>query len=347
MTVVVFLHVNWSGYGDSYYFQIKNIVGNAWDIPVFFMLGGFFLTRQKMVAAMSLIRRKFQSIYVKLIFYYVVFLIMHNVLIYAGFLSMEMDYAGKKMALFGIGDFIKSMVMALLFMGREPYIAPLWFVYVMFMSFIIIAALAFLTDRMVKGDERRWHVIMTVELAVLCSVSLLFTNSLGINIPRCNNVFTGAWLIFWGYLIRNILHVEFNRISLAVLSLLTLIGICICSSHMALITNSYSNIFQLTMAGLSALYLISYVSKKMEHSLAGRVIAYIGKNSYHIMALHLLAINLFVYVLNVSLETSYPICKLGSEASTFAEALVFTIMGILLPVAFIAVLKSISKRIHV
>ncbi len=357
MIAVVLLHINYTGYSTDHYSAIRNILGDAWDMPVFFLVGGFFLSQQKLTATRTFLKRKFKSIYVKLLLYYLLFLCLHNILINAGFLSTEMEYGGKYMTLFTLTDFAEKALQALFFMGREPYLSPLWFVYVMFMAFIVIALLANITDRLTKGNSRQWHIVMTVTLAVLCQVALFFTNSLDINIPRCNNVFSAAWLIFLGYLVRNKLSHTWpsrNKLSLSVrfscfsssilsslsaalpslrqfaaalLSILLLTSVCFFSRHMALITNSYANILQLTVCGLTALYLLYLLAVRMEHTVVGRCLAHIGSRSYHIMALHLLVINIAAALLGCP----YPIDTLGTEATTLAELAMFTAIGVALP----------------
>lgn len=341
--VVVLMHVNTSIYGTSHYDQIKNLFGDSWDIPVFFLIGGFFITPEKLKAVRTFLTRKFHTIYKKLIVYYLIFLCLHNLFIRIGLLSISQEYGGKHIVLFSFADFLKSVISSLLFMGREPYLGPLWFIYVMFMAFIGLAILAWATDRLTKGDSFRWHMSMGVVLGVLCTLSLFFTNSLGINIPRCNNVFSAAWLIYVGYLVRNVLHATFSNGPLAMLSLIALTALCLMGEHMALITNSYHDIVQMTVCGVSALYLLSYVSQHIEQTFAGRCIAYVGSKSYHIMALHLIGINLFAMTANSLFHTSYPIDILGSEASSLTETLVFTLAGTVMPLMIIVPLTHLQK----
>lgn len=345
MIMVVLLHVNYSGYNNHYYYEIKNLLGDAWDMPVFFLVGGFFISKDKLTSTTSFLKRKFRTIYAKLLYYYLAFLSIHNILIYKGLLGTEMEYGGKYMTLFTTTEFLKKTLMAVFFMGREPYLAPLWFVYVMFMAFIIIVFLSHIINKCVKGNDRKWHIAMTVTLAVLCSISLFATNTLDINIPRCNNVFSASWLIFVGYLVRNKLNMNFRQEIMAAIALVCLTGICFFCRHMALITNSYANIVQLTACGLSALYVLSYLSQLMEHTFGGKCLAFIGRKSYHIMALHLLSFNLFAAALNNFFHTSYPLSELGSNVTSLAELLLFTAVGVALPVAFITSLSVIHRII--
>lgn len=343
ISVVVFLHINYSGYDAEHYYQIKNIIGDAWDMPVFFMIGGFFLSRKKLHSPLNFLRRKFNTLYIRLLIYYLAFLLIHNMLIDTGFLSTSMEYGGKQMIMFGGADLLKKVAMAVCFMGREPYLAPLWFIYVMSMAFIIIAILSRLAERLSGGSGNRWHAIMTVTLSASCALSLYFTNSLGINIPRCNNVFSAAWLIYAGYMVRNILQLDFSNKLAAAISLFSLVALCLANEHMALITNSYPDIIIMTLTGLSALSILSFLSQKMEGTLIGGCVAKIGEYSYHIMALHILFMNIFACILNSIFRTSYPIDKLGSETSSLTETMMFCGIGIALPMMFIALLSHSYK----
>lgn len=345
ITVVVILHINYSAYNEQFYFQIKNIIGDAWDMPVFFLIGGFFISYEKIKNGRKFLKKKFTSIYLKLLYYYAIFLCLHNIFICTGLLSTSVEYGGKQMVSFTITTFLQKLLLSMFFMGREPYLSPLWFIYVMSMAFIVLTILAVITDRLTSGDTRRWHIVMTAVLATLCTLSLFCTNQLDINIPRCNNVFSAAWLIFLGYMLRNTFSMTFRNSYAAALSLLALVATCFLSEHMALITNSYSNILQLSVCGLSALYLLSYIAQHIENTIVGKCIAAIGRQSYHIMALHLLAINLFAALLNAIFSTKYPIDVLGNNADTLLEMLLFTVVGVALPIAFMLLVPLLNRKI--
>lgn len=337
--VVVFLHIVYQ-YPVTNAFHLKSVLGDAWDMPVFFLVGGFFLNADKLSHPGIFLWHKFKTLYLKLLYYYISFLCLHNLLVRTGFLSTTLEYGGKYMRLFDINSFMSKMFQAVFFMGREPYLSPLWFVYVMFMAFIVLSVLSYLTKKIRLNSYNRWLFIMTIVLATLCTISLISTNVYNFTIPRINNTFSSCWLIFCGYLLFNKLQCRFNNGYVALLSLLVLFGITLTNEHMALMTNSYMDIVQLTACGVSALYVLSYLSIKIEHCTLGCILAYIGKNSFHIMALHLLCFNIFACFINFILKTSFPINVLGSNATNCYELFAFTFAGIVLPITIIFIISK-------
>lgn len=342
--VVVFLHINYVfPVQDNYH--LKGILGDDWDMPIFFLIGGFFISQQKVVNTASFIKHKFKTLYLKLLYYYIFFLCIHNLLIRFGFLSTNIEYGGKYMETFTIVSFLKSVLLSLLFMGREPYLSPLWFVYVMFLAFIIISLISWIVNRITRGNSKRWLIITTLCLAILCSISLFSTNTYDFTIPRCNNTFSAAWLIFAGFLLYNKLNITFNNTYIAIISLVVFLGITFPYEHMALMTNSYHDIVQMTLCGVSALYILSYFAIHIEKSSFGKILAYIGNNSFHIMALHLLCFNLIALLLNSASLSSMPINILGTKADNWIELVVLTIFGVMMPIGIINIIRHIKEKL--
>lgn len=54
----------------------------------------------------------------------------------------------------------------------------------------------------------------------------------------------------------------------------------------ALNGNEYKDILQLIVAAPAVLYIIMYIGKHIETNVVGKAIAYVGKESFYVMALH-------------------------------------------------------------
>ena len=54
----------------------------------------------------------------------------------------------------------------------------------------------------------------------------------------------------------------------------------------ALNGNEYKDILQLLVAAPAVLYIIMYIGKHIEANVVGKAIAYVGKDSFYVMALH-------------------------------------------------------------
>ena len=50
--------------------------------------------------------------------------------------------------------------------------------------------------------------------------------------------------------------------------------------------NEYKDILQLLVAAPAVLYIIMYICKHIEANVVGKAIAYVGKDSFYVMALH-------------------------------------------------------------
>ena len=59
---VVLLHIKYQFY-DSEYLPLSTLLGELWHVPVFFLLGGFFLKEERLLQPVSFIKGKIKSLY--------------------------------------------------------------------------------------------------------------------------------------------------------------------------------------------------------------------------------------------------------------------------------------------
>ena len=64
---VVLLHINFQFY-ESKYVPLTALLGSLWHVPVFFLLGGFFLKEEKLLQTTSFIKGKIKSLYYLLLY---------------------------------------------------------------------------------------------------------------------------------------------------------------------------------------------------------------------------------------------------------------------------------------
>lgn len=81
---VVLLHINYQFY-DSKYLPLATLLGELWHVPVFFLLGGFFLKEERLLQPVSFIKGKIKSLYRLLLYFYIPAVLLHNVLLHLGF----------------------------------------------------------------------------------------------------------------------------------------------------------------------------------------------------------------------------------------------------------------------
>ena len=79
-----------------------------------------------------------------------------------------------------------------------------------------------------------------------------------------------------------------------------------------MIVNEYPDIITLLVGTLAGVYFICYLSCYLEHSVLGVILAHCGKESFYLMALHIMFIRLLAILL-----FKYPVCGISIDDFTF------------------------------
>ena len=77
--VVVLLHTDYTFSAETFK-PITAIIGDGWHVAVFFLIGGFFLKKEKLCKPVSFIKGKVRSLYLLASYFYVPAVLLHNVL---------------------------------------------------------------------------------------------------------------------------------------------------------------------------------------------------------------------------------------------------------------------------
>lgn len=127
---VVMLHVNFAWPMEDKHI-IDGFLGWAWHVPVFFVIGGFFINSTMLCQPRSFILSKIKSLYRLALYIYLPATLVHNFLFKIGWYSNTEVYGGKVIAVWSQLDYVKGVVLTLLCAGREPIVGAMWFVYVL------------------------------------------------------------------------------------------------------------------------------------------------------------------------------------------------------------------------
>lgn len=377
---VVLLHSEYDFY-ESTYLPLWSLLGNSWHVGVFFVVSGFFLKNEYIEKPKSFIFKRVAKLYFKLISCYILFILLHNVFINTGIYSTEILYGGKQMSLFSIADTVKQIAIAMLGGGREPLLSPLWFIYCLCASYVVIAVLRKITcnqnpitsnlqpitnnqqpitspkspltpqggtlecknnmgrtiqnsaekngESIVFSCKRQEVLIFIILFLGSCMMHMLDIFA-GIRIPRYANVFAIALLIYIGFLIRR--YDVCQRIGLrwfVVSAIIFYLCTIFCGPNI-LMTNDYYSVPSMLLCIVSAFFALYYVSVRIENTLIGMSLAFIGRHSFAIMVWHLSAFKLVTLCLNL-FGYNIPIHILESYAPSLALLLLYTSVGVLLP----------------
>jgi fucose 4-O-acetylase-like acetyltransferase len=306
---------------------IRSVFGATWHVPVFFMISGFFIHEEQLKNPKVFIGKKMSKLYLQLLYYYIPCTLLHNTLIDWGWYDTAIDYHGKVMSYWGAVEIIKRLFMAMFFAGTEPILGAMWFLYVLLLAFIGYSIVSFVVSKFAK--EKDYELYRSIILLGLCILSCSATQLLGFTIPRGSNTLTAMWLIYCGYVTKNKLSIKFSSFIVAIISFFLVWHLSSIEGCIHLNDNTYKDVAVLTISSLSALYMICYFSKKIESKHIGRFLALCGRDSFHIMALHLIGFKVGLTIYNhslgyVNIATQKP--DLGTNYPLVAALFLFSIL---------------------
>lgn len=338
---VVLLHISHLYPGNGI-LPITELLGGLWHVPVFFIIGGFFVKEERLLQPISFIRGKFNSLYLLILKIYIPVLLLHNVCLCIGFYDVTIDYDGKNVTWWGLAEFAKNIFMAIIFAGREPILGAMWFVYVLFMALCGLSVISFIIKKAIK-DKTKYEFCRFVVVLSLAILSCTLTNEFDFTIPRGNNTLTAIWLIYIGMMVAQKLKLNFNNKYVAIGSLLLAWHSATMLGGVSLNSNSYTDVVSLTIASLACLYVICYFSKKMERTIGGRILSFIGTESFYIMGLHFIAFKIMALMLGqIGIEQN-PAVLMPQTGTSILLLFIYLIGGVMLPLLFIYLLRLLKR----
>lgn len=139
-----------------------------------------------------------------------------------------------------------------------------------------------------------------IALLAMCIVAGILSNKYGLTIRRFSNTFTAMLLIYVGKIMYQKMKLSFDNGYLAIICGLIAFEVACMLGGVSLNGNEYKDILQLLVAAPAVLYIIMYIGKHIETNFVGKAIAYIGKDSFYVMALHFVGFKLCSLSLNIA-----------------------------------------------
>lgn len=285
---IVLGHVSFS-YPANSLVDSSTLVYSLWHVSVFFIVAGFFIKEEQLVQPKLWFKKKFSSLYLKILCFYIPAVWLHNIFIKIGWYSL--DSTEPVIQAYSWVDFIKQTILAVCLGGREPIVGAMWFVYVLFMALIGLSILSWMMKKIAK-DEKQYEWLRGIALLAMCIVAGILSNKYGLTIRRFSNTFTAMLLIYVGKLMYQKMKLSFNNGYMAIVCALIAFEVACMLGGVALNGNEYKDILQLLVAAPAVLYIIMYIGKRIEKNIVGKAIAYVGKESFYVMALHFVGFKL-------------------------------------------------------
>lgn len=285
---IVLGHVSYL-YSSNSLVDSEVFIYSLWHVSVFFILAGFFIKDDQLVQPKLWFKKKFLSLYLKILYFYVPAVLLHNVLIKIGWYSLEST--DPVINTYSMMDFAKQTVLAICLGGREPIVGAMWFVYVLFMALIGLSIVS-LAIKKIAMNDRQYEWLRCIALLAMCIIAGLLSNKYGLTIRRFSNTFTAMLLIYLGKVMYQKMKFSFDNGYFAIVCALVAFEVACMLGGVALNGNEYKDILQLLVAAPAVLYIIMYIGKHIETNVAGKAIAYVGKESFYVMALHFVGFKL-------------------------------------------------------
>ena len=263
---------------------------------------------------------------------------MHNWLLQIGFYSIDIIYGGKSVEYWELVDYVKKILEAIFLAGREPILGPMWFAYVLFMALCYVCLITFVIKRFVCTNSHQFEFIRAFVFLGGGVLSSFLTEIFDYTIPRFNNVFTAAWLIYVGMLVNQKIKVKFDNKYLFFLSLMIFYSYAVLHGKIHMNRNDFGDIGTLTLSALSALYIVAFISKNIKGT-AGKVLSMIGRDSFYIMALHFMAFKICSLILNI-FGGDYNPALLEAPAYNIFLYLYYAVGGVFMPLLFIHIWRK-------
>lgn len=165
--------------------------------------------------------------------------------------------------------------------------------------------------------------------------------------PRFSNAISVMLLLYIGQQLHGKLQVKFNNPYLMVAALLIVYESSLLTGNIALNRNSFKDVLHLTVGSTAALYVICYVSKKLEGCRIGKWLELCGRESFYIMGLHIVGFKLCTIALMGIGVIDYGLEKTMTPAlnGNIILLLVYTVCGVVVPLMFIIVFRKVKSLI--
>lgn len=320
------------------------ILGAMWHVPLFFLISGFFITESKLADTKNFLWNKFKGLYLKGLYYFLPVALLHNVFFELNWYREGVSYSGEFETVLGIKELLILLVKNLFLMSREPIVGAMWFLDSLFIAMVGLCLLVYISKKLKFNLKSLFLPIMA--LLILSNVT---TNILGVTLPKINNSVTAMALIYMGHMLFQNGGGRFINFYSFLIALCLLWGISILDPKVALNNNVFSSPFQLLGITISAFYCWAFIATKMENNILGKIVAFIGENSFCIMGLHFIAFKLCSMILTPLTGTPFATwCLTTPELGTnYLLVATYLVFGIVIPLGVAKMFNLLKNLLRI
>lgn len=327
---VVLLHTNFS-FPKNNNVDVYGLLGSQWHVAVFFLVSGFFLKDEKLKHPLQFMKPKLNNLYLKAMWIYIPLVLLHNVFFKWGWLYPDVLYNNRYLHEFTGIEYLTHLTAQFLFFWREPFSGAMWYVDSLLLALAVYSVGSWFVSKLAMSENLQKKII-GFGIAFLATLSGIATNHFGLTIPKCSNVFTGLLLIYIGKITfggGNFIK-SFDNKWLLALCCLIFYQYNIFDGEMALNSNKFHDMVHLVVCSWSAMYILAFIGKKIQNNWFGKTIAYVGKESFWVMGLHMVGFHVFTQILLTtgvfdSVSSHFTTPNLGNNYMLLIGYLIFSI----------------------
>lgn len=342
--LVVFVHINIL---TNRFTIVNNYINNfiyQFFLSVFFIISGFYL--KNLSNTKMFFKTKIKKWYIKLLIYYIPFVLLHNLFVKLGVYEVGKIYGSKVTEMYTIKTTIIKIVETILLMGREPLLGAMWFFISQIISLIGLTIISCIVDKICEKIKFDNNKVMFSILLILLFISTSMTELLSLTIPRLSISISAMLLIYIGYYLKQIMKLEYNNKFVFFISIVVLICNTFFVDRIRLNQNIIVNPVTFIISAVCGLYMLCFIGKKIENNILGDIFGMCGKYSFQIMALHLLSFKLAILMINIfKIENVTVLSDLQPITSNICGFAIYMVTGIVLPIIVTKLTYGIKNKI--
>lgn len=341
ITAVVLLHVDFV-YPKFSFINLSGVLGWYWHVPVFFLIGGFFLKEERLLQPISFIKGKLKSLYLLSLYIYLPATLLHNFFFKIGWYSPDVVYGGKIIDEWNLKEYFLGFIKTFLCAGREPIMGAMWFVYALLFALCGYSIISYIVYKF------NWNkYVVPIILLALQIISCVATNIYEITIPRFSNAVSVMLLLYVGQQLYGRLKFNFDNPYLFVTCIFIVYESSLLTGPMGLAHNGFEDVLHLTVGSTASLYVLCFISKKLEKLRIGKIIEICGRDSFYIMGLHFFGFKLCTMLLMALgiVDGGLEYLKTPQLGDNVILLVIYTLCGVFFPVGFMFVFRKIKSSV--
>lgn len=311
-------------------------------MALFFFISGYFYKESYSDNPIKLLFKRLKTLYIPFLKYELIYLFLHNFFFRINVYSEKTGYQNQGSIMYSKEQFMYVLKSIIKFVGTEQLAGAFWFLTTLFFVNIIFVVISFLVTKIFKKYSEIFRFILVFACFILGNA---FTHY-NYEFYYCFNVSLVATFIYYlGYLYKkNELIIKSN-----IVVFLLALGLLIYNSfkgHIEMGANSYPSPVFFILSSLAGIYLTMYISKLLSNKRL-RLLKYIGKNSFTIMALHFLCFKL-VNLIQIRLYKypDYMLAKFPYIDGSNGWWIIYTLSGVLVPIMFIFIYENTIRMVE-